>query len=802
MSSQDLEPKSKHKFPLEESEPFLERFLFGHRPLVIIVFSLLTLFMLWQAIHVKPDASFEKMIPTGHPFISNFLEDREDLKGLGNLIRIAVETSQDDIFEPEFLDTLKQITDETFFIPGVDRTGMKSLWTPNMRWIEVTEEGLTGGPVIPNDYDGSDESIEQVRKNVFRSGQVGRLIANDFKSTIILVPLLELDPATGERLDYRAFSTALEKNIRNRFQNENIRIHITGFAKIVGDLIDGAAYVATFFAVACVITLTLLLAYSHCIKSSVIVLICSLIAVVWQLGLLNLMGYGLDPYSMLIPFLVFAIAVSHGVQIFNAIVHGSMVGMDSEKAARYAFRSLYIAGLTALISDGIGFTTLLVIEITVIRDLAVAASIGVAVIILTNLVLLPVTMSFAGVNPKAVQRLKAQESGYHSLWKMLAALTGSRQAPLVIAVAVLLFGYGLAMKTQLKIGDLEQGAPELRADSRYNIDSQFISEHYSASTDVFVVMAHTPPNECISYGSLATVDYFQWYLQSLPGVQSVVSMVDRTKRVISALNEGNLKWMAISRNQLVLNGTVSGQQEAIGLINADCSMMPILVFLEDHKAETLRQLVDGINAFNLQYDTGNVELRMAAGNAGIEAATNIVVEDAQYEMLVWVYSVVSLLVFLAFRSWRTVVCIIVPLALTSVLGQALMVHLDIGVKVATLPVIALGIGIGVDYGIYIYSKLETLIVKGADLREAYFMTLITTGKAVIFTGITLAIGVATWVLSPIKFQADMGIMLTFMFLWNMLGAVLLLPALARYLIDTDKLSRSTEAVEHSKLSNS
>jgi len=788
MSNKKQDFDKQKKYLREDSEVILERIIFNARPLVIGIFALLTMFLLVQAVQVRPDASFEKMIPTEHPFISNFLEDKEDLKGLGNLIRIAVETKEGDIFDADFLETLKQITDEVFFIPGVDRTGLKSLWTSNMRWIEVTEEGLAGGPVIPNDYDASEESVSQVRKNVMRSGQIGRLIANNFKSTILLVPLLESDPTTGERLDYHKFSNAIEDKIRDRFQNDEVKIHVVGFAKIVGDLIDGAMYVATYFAVACLITLALLYLYSRCLKSSLIVLSCSFIAVIWQLGLLNLMGYGLDPYSMLIPFLVFAIAVSHGVQIYNAVVHANIEGLDSEKAARYAFRSLYIAGLTALISDGIGFTTLLVIEIEVIHDLAIAASVGVATIILTNLVLLPVIMSYVGICTVAVDQVKQKETGYHKFSKLMSRFSEPPLALIAIIIAAILLAYGLTMKTQLKIGDLDQGAPELRENSQYNLDNKFITDNYSASSDVFVVMAHTPPNKCISYEALATVDYFQGYLKDTPGVLASVSMVDRTKRVISAFNEGNLKWQAISRNQLVLNGTVSGQQEAIGLINADCSMMPILIFLTDHKAETLSGVVEAIELFKQKHDTGFVDLRMAAGNAGIEAATNIVVAEAQYEMLIWVYSVVSFLVFLAFRSWRTVVCIIAPLALTSVIGQALMVHLDIGVKVATLPVIALGIGIGVDYGIYIYSKLEALMAKGADLKTAYFLTLITTGKAVIFTGITLAIGVATWVFSPIKFQADMGIMLTFMFLWNMVGAVFLIPALARYLVVDEKTS--------------
>jgi len=149
--------------------------------------------------------------------------------------------------------------------------------------------------------------------------------------------------------------------------------------------------------------------------------------------------------------------------------------------------------------------------------------------------------------------------------------------------------------------------------------------------------------------------------------------------------------------------------------------------------------------------------------------------------------VVFVLCFITFRSLRAVACILIPLALTSILSQALMTYLDIGVKVATLPVIALGVGIGVDYGIYIYNRLEVMILAGKSMQEAFFETLRSTGKAVSFTGVTLAIGVATWMLSPIKFQADMGILLTFMFLWNMLGALILLPALASFLLKPESM---------------
>jgi predicted RND superfamily exporter protein len=306
------------------------------------------------------------------------------------------------------------------------------------------------------------------------------------------------------------------------------------------------------------------------------------------------------------------------------------------------------------------------------------------------------------------------------------------------------------------------------------------------------------------------VDRFMWYMENVPGVQSTTSLVTVSKLVTKAMNEGNLNWSALSRNQTILNTSI--QRAPSSLLNPNCSMAPVIVYLNDHKAETLETAVAAVEEFKAQYDdtvdekyfgytiaeieqaiaakeidSVPVRFQLASGNAGIEAATNQVIADAQDTMLIFVYVVVFVLCFMTFRSFTAVACILIPLALTSVLSQALMTYLGIGVKVATLPVIALGVGIGVDYGIYIYSRLEVMIIAGKTLQESFLETLKSTGKAVSFTGITLAIGVATWMLSPIKFQADMGILLTFMFLWNMLGALILLPALAHYLLRPERI---------------
>lgn len=763
--------KSPSKF-----EEVIENFLFSKRVAILSIISVLFVLLSIQAVQVKPEASFTKMIPGQHEFINNFLTYRKELAGLGNVVRVVVENKDGDIFEPKFQEILKQVTDEVFFIPGVNRNELKSLWTPNVRWAEVTEEGFVGGAVIPDGYDGSEASLRKLQTNTLKSGQVGVLVGNNFKSAMILAPLQDINPETGLPLDYRDLSNKLESEIRDKYQTDNVQIRIVGFAKVVGDLIDGALQVVIFFGLAVAITFVLLFLYSRCLKSTFAVLFFSIFAVICQLGILNLLGYGINPYSMLVPFLVFAIGVSHGVQIINSIIHHAVSGHNKVESARLAFRSLVVAGMTALVSDAIGFTTLMVIDIGVIQELAIAASIGVAVIIVTNLIALPIVMSYVGVTKSAVNHERKSLEHISIVEKFFANFAKPFMAKIALAVGAVLFVVGLYFSQFMKIGDLDAGAPELRPDSVYNLDNAYIVENYSTSTDVFVVMAKTAQEQCIKYDNLVWIDQFQWSIRNTPGVQDVKSIADVSKFGIFGMNEGSIKWFGLNRNQFVTNASLA--KVPPGLINQDCSMAPVLIFLNDHKADTLQNVVDAVNAFVLENPPQGIEFLMAAGNAGIESATNMVIEESQTEMLIWVYSVVIALCLITFRSVRTVISIVVPLVLTSILSQALMAVLGIGVKVATLPVIALGVGIGVDYGIYIFSKVREALTMNKSLYDTYLYALNQTGKAVAFTGITLAISVATWVFSPIKFQADMGLLLTFMFLLNMLGALTLIPALA------------------------
>ena len=778
----------------------LERLIFNHRMFVMLACLAVTLVLGWQAAHISLNASYERMLPYKHPYIQNFAANAKQLRGLGNTLRVVVENTQGDIFDPKYLETLKQVNDELYLTPGVDRAWVKSIWMPVVRYNEVTEEGFAGGPVMPDNFDGSPEKVEQLKQNIAKAQLAGSLVANDYKSAMIVVPLLAVDPETNQKIDYWKLSRAIEENVRQKFETEDghYKVRVIGFAKLIGSLLDGILQVMMYFGGAILIAAAILFSFTRCVRSTFVVLLCSLIAVIWQVGILNLLGLGLTPFSVLVPFLIFAIGVSHGAQKMNGIQQDVGRGTVTLVAARYTFRRLFIAGVTALLNGAAGFAVLLLIPIPAIMELAIAATIGVFVLLFTNLVLLPVILSVTGVSKKAAMRsLKQEEQGVGTtgVWAFFNHFASSRKwAGTAIAIALVMGIGGHLVARNLQIGDLDPGAPELRPKSRYNVDNAFITSHFSLSSDVFAVIVKTAPENCTRYDTLVQADRLAWALQQLPEVQATISLPDVVKMVTAATYEGSPKWYTLSRNQEILNyGALQAIQNTPDITNTECSVMPVIAFLKDHKAATLEAVSSTAEKFIAENKVEGVELLPAAGSAGIEAAVNQEVRDAWLKMLMYIYGAVSILCLIAFRSWRAVLVALLPLALTSTLCEALMVVLGIGVKVATLPVIALGVGIGVDYALYLLSVQLHGQRAGMSLPDAYRAALAFTGRIVALVGFTLAAGVITWAWSPIKFQADMGVLLAFMFLWNMLGALILIPALSYFLLPTSAVHKQQES---------
>ena len=762
---------------LEKLVNGFESFLFRNRAWVVSIFILLTVFLGYQASQLKMDAAFIKNIPLNHSYMQTYLKHQKDFGG-ANSIMVAVEDTSGNIFNPNFFDTLKNVHDQLFFIPGVDRSQVKSLFSPSTRFTEVVEDGFAGGPVIPADFTTTEAGLNTVRDNIEKAGIVGRLIANDYSAAMVSAQLMDFDPQTGKPLDTIAFAAQLEKELRGKYETDKVKIHIIGFAKMAGDVADGAKGVLLFFVIAILITAVMVYLFSKSLILTLLPLVCSLTAVIWQLGLLTVIGFGLDPMSILVPFLVFAIGVSHGVQMINAVRRRVIDGQTTKAASASAFRSLLVPGGVALLSDTVGFITLLSIDIGIIRELAISASLGVGVIIFTNLILLPLVISFTELNVSSKCEPTADEVRAEAVWRYLAKFATPKYAVVVIVATIALYFAGLQQANQMKIGDLQGGAPALHQDSRYNLDTFFITDHFSITTDVMTVIVEASPEACTYHDVLTQIDEFEWLVRNTPGVESTVSLASVAKKVNAGFNEGNPRWEVLPRTTASLVQAIGQIPTTSGLLNGDCSVMPVYLFMQDHKAETIETVVAKVKAVAAKMDNDKLQFKLASGPVGVMAATNEAVAEAQLPMMIYVYGAVFVLCLISFKSFKATVAVIIPLYVVSTLAQALMTQLNIGLAVSTLPVIALGVGIGVDYGIYILSTMSSKLSNGMPVQQAYYEALVERGSAVIFTGLTLAIGVSTWFFSALKFQMAMGILLTFMFVVNMLGAIIILPALA------------------------
>jgi len=914
---------------------FAERLIFGNRLVVLALFALLTVVMAYFAAQLRVDAGFKKMIPLQHEYMRTFLDYEKEFGG-ANRILIAVMDKNGDMFNQPFFQTMENITRDAKTVDNVDAARVSSIFTPNVRFVEVVEDGFAGGNVIPQTFtpnsegfSATPEQFATIKANIEKASIVGRLVAKDFSGAMVWVDLVPEDPARGIKVDYNKIAGQLE-DIRRKYENEHTTVAIIGFAKMVGDISDGAKSIIVFFAVTFALTWLLLFLYSTSVKLASLTVLCAFVAVVWMLGVLHLLGFGIDPLNMLTPFLIFAIAVSHGEQMINrfrgeiffgGLEQGSVEQLRARArfavgpsvAARRSFQALLIPGAVALLSGCIGFATILIIPVRIIFELAVTATIGVALTLLTDLILLPVLLSYTrlrNLERKRAYRLR-QLTQFDKLWTVLAKLSRPVAAAIVILLGVGSWFIAERFGSQVMIGDAQKGVAELRPEARYNRDAELISDKFALGVDILNVIAEAAPNACTtSYPVMETLDRFAWNMRNVEGVAQVITLPVAAKIVNGGWNEGNIRWRVLPRDNDTLRQDTQGFETDSGLLNADCSAMPIMMFLTDHRATTIDRVVDAVKKFRddnhvfagpdvnlrekLAKEGGEagkdqLNLRLATGNVGVAAATNEEVRRVDRTMLYLLYAAVFVMCLISFRNPLAALCIVLPLVLVTELGHSLMVELQMGKKVNTLTVLALGVGIGVDYAIYLFARMYEamtfraeytaadiaeasaaaaeaaaesagiapeeahrlfapmydLMTSGAaitaadiehdlekldaemnltdlgspaaaarrkkaaasafaamnaaresalaqsssgdagvnrSLTESYFIALKTTGIAIVYTALTLAAGVAMWMFSDLKFQADMGILLTFMFAVNMIAAIVFLPALCRWLL--------------------
>jgi len=754
----------------------LEKVCFERRTETLALLILLTMVMGYFALQLRMSAGFEKQLPIGHEYTNTFQEYRSELLG-ANRLTVVMKVRDGPIWGKEALQQLYEVTQAVIYLPGIDRLSVTSLWTPNVYAKEITEEGFKADPLIPGDITAenlSEEQIAVIRRLTSIGGYIGQLVSRDHSSAMISADLLERDPATGEKLNYIELNRTIEEKIRAPFDNDKFEIQIIGFAKQIGDIAEGGLSVLIFCAIAVLLTGIAVYWYSGSIWLTLLPILCSGASLVWQFGTLTLIGYGLDPLAILVPFLVFAIGVSHGVQQINYIVRGLAEGKSAYDSARESFRGLLIPGTMALVTTLVSFVTLLLIPIPMVKELAITASIGVGYKVITNLIMLPVAASFLKFD-RAYADKQMERRERRVVWlRKLSHIAEWRNAVITAVIVAAVLAMAVWQSHGRHVGTLQPGAPELHADSRFNLDSVAISENFDLGLDWLTVVFAAPPDSCGKPEFMMMVDDFVWHMENQPSVLSVAALPANVKLYNEGYSEGNPKTAAIPADSQELGYLVSDQEALKGIGNKDCSMMAVNLFLTDHKAVTLKEILAAAKDYRAANKLEGVKIRLASGNGGVIAATNEEVETRELPMMLYVYAAILFLVFLTYRDVRAMIACVFPLTVGTFLGYWFMKANVIGLTVATLPVMVLA----VDYAFYIYNRLQLHLARKENIVAALEKSLQEVGIATIFTAITLALGVATWSLSALKFQADMGKLLTFMFLINMVMAVTALPALA------------------------
>lgn len=759
----------------------LEHWLFSRRLLVLGVLAGLTAVMAFFALQLRMDAGFEKQIPIGHEYVKTFQQYRADLFGANRLtVVVKAKGKGTTIWTKEGLKRLYDVTQATAYLPNVDRLGVQSLWTPNSFVNEITEEGFRSQPLIPGTLTPDSLSLDDIahiKHSTSEGGFVGSLVSRDQTGAMITAEIGEIG-ADGKKIDYIAYNHLLEDKLRKPFEDAGYEIQIIGFAKQIGDIADGAKAVLVFCAIALLLTALSVYWYCHSLRFTILPIVCSLTSLVWQFGTLRLLGFGLDPLGVLVPFLVFAIGVSHGVQQINFITRELAHGESSMDAARHSFTGLLIPGTLALVTAFVSFITLLLIPIPMIRELAITASLGVGYKIITNLIMLPVAASCFNFTKAYADKVMLKREQRARWLRTLARVAEPRNAVITLVLVTGVFATAVWESRDRVVGTLQPGAPELRPEARFNRDAVSIADNYDVGLDWLSVVIQAPSDSCESPAVGTFDDNLEYSLKNVPGIVSINSYADNLRTYNQGYNEGNPKMNVVP----IDTGNYAGLSTEIGRVrgylNKDCSMTAVHLYLADHKATTINRVINAVKTFRDSHQTPGITIRLAAGNAGVLAAINDEVAKSELPMMLYVYAAIMLLVLVVYRDLRAVVACCLPLTVGTFIGYWFMKEFEIGLTVATLPVMVLAVGIGVDYAFYIYNRLQGHLAAGQPIVKAIEHSIMEVGMATIFTAITLAVGVATWSFSALKFQADMGKLLAFMFIVNLIMAMTALPALA------------------------
>jgi uncharacterized protein len=408
----------------------------------------------------------------------------------------------------------------------------------------------------------------------------------------------------------------------------------------------------------------------------------------------------------------------------------------------------------------------------------------------------PILMSYLPIPEIKHRRVKAGDSNRGSSaagWLDWLAHVPTRPGGLRMGLLVgsaLFLVYGVFSGLDSKIGYSTAGTPLYKSNSKVNRDIAAVGSKFPLE-DGWVILttpSYPNPQSVIGPDVLRMVDDMRSYLFKDPKVAQVVSFSSTVSEPFNQMfNYGYPRYLAVPASIevsgnlwfLYLNGSAPGELERYisGRANNDTC---IRVLLRDHTYGTLNDIRDRIQTFVDQRVTPDknldkVHVDYLAGIAGLYLAANDVLKKLDFLNITFVLAVVWIFCVFSFRSFVAGFMFLFACVLANFGAFIYMNIRGIGLTIDTIPVISLGIGLGVDYGIYTVSRIRDEVMGGMEVDDAVVLALKTTGVAVFNTFLVMIGGIFPWIFSPLLFHSQMSTLLIFLMGTNMIAGCIVLP---------------------------
>jgi len=810
-------------------ESLIERlghFVLRHRMIFLAVILLVTLFFAWQISYVRLLTPTIDLFPKDHPYVETYVQ-YEGIFGGANVCLIAVVVEDGDIFSTETLTKVKNITKQLELLPAVNNYQVLSVAQRKIKKTSVDEiEGFKSDPIMWPDIPETEEEIAALRESIYTTGRYhGSLISMDDQAAIIVAGFfdrgLETPAESLEQIirriakeedrdpdaDVEAFRgaigetlftldntlyDAIEKITKSQ-EDPNTQVHMIGRPILLGHIYRHFSQLYWIFLLTVFSIIFVLFLYFRDLRGVMIPTVTMILSAIWGLGLLGLLRYHFNPLVIVVPFVISARALSHSVQLIERFMEEFKTRRDRVAAASATFSGLFKPGMLSIVTDALGVFIVILTPIPLMEKLAIMGSFWVLSIIVSDMLFNPIMLSLL---PEPKFKEKQKQGWQDSLLQRIGAMVESKARYPIIGITLVLFVIGFFFAKNLVIGDVHPGTPMLWPDSRYNMDTARIGEKFGNTETLSVIVEGTNKNAIKSPGVLRKMEALQRELEKLDEVHSTSSIADMLPEITKIMHGGSPKWELIPDDpqeagfylEMIFSGAEPG--DLARFITNDMKDANISVNLKDHKGTTLTKVVavandfiaDPENKLLVPNDDGEMvegaKFRMAGNYGGLLAAVNETIVKAEAKVTILAFALVFIACFIAYRSFIAGLLFMVPIAISNYLTYALMGALGIGLDVNTLPVVSLGVGLGVDYGLYVIGRLEEeYILSNGDWAKATSTAISTAGRAVMFTATTMVAGIVFWMFSFLRFQAEMGILLAFWMIISMLGGLILLPTL-------------------------